>query len=109
MGLALGFAVQVDAEIDRFGAACKPLLAPGIKRCEGSRRPCNGRRRARRRPRGFWLWLARRGRRLRIRRQRLPPQWRDRAGDIAPELLLVCAQPRRDGLPSPALMIAAAI
>src|SRR5215471_7450376 len=97
MGLALGFAVQVDAEINRFGAACKPLLEPAIKRFEGSRRPCNGRRGAHRRARGFWLWLcfylARPGRRLWIRRQRLPPQWRDRAGDIAPELLLVCAQP----------------
>jgi hypothetical protein len=42
IGLALGFAVQVDAEIDRFGTACKALLEPAIELLEGSRRPCNG-------------------------------------------------------------------
>src|SRR5262249_60092575 len=38
MRLALGLAVKVNAGIDRFGAARKPLLEPPIERLEPRRR-----------------------------------------------------------------------
>ena len=43
MRLALGLAVEVDAVIERFGAARQALLEPPIERLEPGRGPCTGR------------------------------------------------------------------
>src|SRR6516162_10953311 len=47
--LALGLAVEVDAAVERFGAAGKALLEPPIERRDPRRGPCSGCGDARRR------------------------------------------------------------
>src|ERR1700746_266140 len=75
MRLALGLAVEVDAVIERFGAARQALLEPPIERLEPGRGPCTGRGDARRRTnlgRGFRLARRARRRRRTSRAQRAP-------------------------------------
>src|SRR5215469_5911924 len=93
--LALGLAVQVDAVIERFGAAGEALLEPPVERLEPRRGPSSGRWGARRGTRvGRRFRLARRDR-WRSSWDRLSPQRCDRAREMAPELAVLVGEPSR--------------
>src|SRR6516162_10813486 len=95
MRLALGLAVEVDAVIERFGAAGEALLEPPVERLEPGRGPCSGRWGARRRTRvGRRFRLARRDR-WHSSWDRLSPQRRDRAREMAPKLAVLVGEPSR--------------
>src|SRR5215471_1656346 len=93
--LALGLAVEVDAVIERFGAAGEALLEPPVERLGPGRGPCSGCGDAGGRTNLGWQFrLARRDRR-RSSWDRLSPQRRDRAREMAPKLAVLGGEPSR--------------
>src|SRR5262245_61960869 len=93
MRLALGLAVEVDAGVDRFGAAREARLEPPIKGLEPYRGPCSARGAAARTNRGRCFRRARCDHGRRTGGHGRSPQWRNRAREMAPKLALLVTQP----------------